>query len=58
MINLNEIQLDFLLRACELKWAVLQFDITDKDFEEDYGYSKDEAIETIYELRKQLRELL
>jgi hypothetical protein len=31
MINLNEIQLDFLLRACDLNWAVLQFDITDKD---------------------------
>lgn len=58
MINLNEIQLDFLFRACELNWAVLQFDITDKDFEGEYGYTKDKAIDAIYELRKQLRELL
>jgi len=58
MINLNEIQLDFLLRACKLNWAVLQFDIADKDFEEDYGYTKDKATDAIYELRKQLRELL
>jgi hypothetical protein len=58
MINLNEIQLDFLLRACELNWAVLQFSITDKDFEEDYGYTKDEAHIAILELKRQLRELL
>jgi hypothetical protein len=58
MINLNEIQLDFLLRACELHWSVLQFTITDNDFEKDYGYTKDEAYIAILELKRQLRELL
>lgn len=58
MINFNEIQLDFLFRACELNWTVLQFDITDKDFEEDYGYSKEEAKQAVYDIKQQLRGLL
>jgi hypothetical protein len=56
-IDLNEIQLDFLLTACNLHWAVWQFDITNKDFEKDYGYTKDEAQKAILELKRQLREL-
>lgn len=55
-MELNEIQLDFLFRACELHWAVLQFDVTDKDFQEDYGYTKDEAHTAILDLKRQLRE--
>jgi len=57
MINLNEIQIDFLLRACELNWAILQFSITDKDFKEDCGYSKEDAQIAILELKRQLNKL-
>lgn len=51
MIQITEIQRDFLMRACNLDWAVLQYDITDKDFVEDYGYTKEQArneIENLY----------
>jgi hypothetical protein len=55
-MKFKDIQLDFLLRACNLYWAILQFDITDKDFKEDYGYSKEEAIQAICHLERQFLE--
>lgn len=56
MINLNEIQVTFLLTACNLNWAVFQFNITDKDFKEDYGFTKDEAKKAIEDLKNQLNQ--
>ena len=55
MIEINEIQQDFLRTACNLHWAVIQFDITDKDFLEDYWYTKEEYREAINDLITKLR---
>ena len=57
-MKLNETQLDFLFRACEFHWAVLQFSMSDKDFQEEYGYTKNEAHIAILDLKRQLRKKL
>lgn len=54
-ITINEQQEHFLKVACNLRKYILQFDITDKDFEEDYGYSKKDAEKSIDELYKKLK---
>lgn len=54
-ITINEQQEHFLKVACNLRKYILQFDITDKDFEEDYGYSKKDAEKSIDELCKKLK---
>ena len=53
-MELSKIQQTFLLTACNLKEAVFQFDITDKDFKEDYGFTKQQALEAIDDLHVQL----
>jgi hypothetical protein len=57
-IDLNKIQLDFLRRACEFNWEIIEFSLTDNNFEKDYGYTKDEAHIAILNLKRRLRELL
>ena len=52
---INDIQHSFLMMACNLNWAILQFDITDKDFEEDYGFTKQQTKKAINDLQKQLK---
>lgn len=54
-IKINEQQEHFLKVACNLRKYILQFDITDKDFEEDYGYSKKDAENAINNLQNQLK---
>lgn len=54
-ITINEQQEHFLKVACNLRKYILQFDITDKDFEEDYGYSKKDAENAINNLQNQLK---
>jgi len=51
---LTDLQLYFIRTACCLKDAVIQFDISDKDFEEDYGFTKDEILKSISDLKEQL----
>lgn len=54
-IKIDEIQKKFINTACNLAWAIFQFSITDKDFEEDYGFTKEEAHKAIIELRRELK---
>ncbi len=54
-ITINEQQEHFLKVACNLRNYILQFDITDKDFKEDYGYSKKDAENAINDLYEKLK---
>lgn len=54
MIQLDEVQRDFIMMACNLYDAVIQFDITDKDFLEDYGYTKQDFIVAVNKLKNLL----
>lgn len=54
-ITLNEQQIHFLKCACNLREYILNFTITEKDFKEDYGYSKKDAEKAINDLQNQLK---
>lgn len=47
MIELTKIQLDFLLRACNLNEAVVQYDCPDEEFKKVYKTSKKKHIKEI-----------
>jgi len=54
-IILNEQQEHFLKCACNLREYILDFSISNKDFEECYGYSKKNAKESIDNLYEKLK---
>lgn len=54
-ITLNEQQEHFLKVACNLRAYILNFSITDNDFEEDYGYSKKDAENSVNDLYNKLK---
>ena len=53
-IKLNDIQIHFMRCACNLKDAVLDFNISDKEFVNTYGYTKKQARREIDKLYKSL----
>lgn len=53
-MKLNNLQRIFITTACNLKEVVIQFDISDEEFLDDYGFTKEDILKAIEELRQQL----
>lgn len=53
-IEINDIQNHFLRCACNLKDAVLNFGVSDEEFVDSYGYTKEQAKKEIEKLYKSL----
>lgn len=51
--HLTDIQIDFVLKAIDVKEAVLDFDLHQPDWDECYPYTKEEMLHSIVDLRKE-----
>jgi len=59
IINLTDLEIQFIRRAINLKEYVLPFnDLNDKTFEEDFGYTKDELNDVIDSLKNKINSIL